>query len=319
VAAADGSPAENLRFARHSLGCRVFTLTEHTNALSNAEVTWCLDQLEQAAGDDGVVLYGTEPGHTTAHHTNWYAHDREVFERLLVALSSHKKDRLLDYRHAREGLPPGSVIALRHFHGRPSSPDEMLQSFEPLLEVAMEAMQGRCNALLDPAEKTPKFPSSFLNMGCKLGIVGGTDHFRGGPNHLCLTGFWVTEISARGVWEAIRNRYTFGMSNAKIAMAAHLADQPMGGAVSLPPAVPVRIRLGVSCGYKVRRAALLRDGELLPWVPVEATSATLDLVDAAPPPGRHWYIPTVEVDTAFGPGRPGYGHTSPFFVLIRPQ
>ncbi|MEI6809518.1 MAG: hypothetical protein WCN95_12425, partial [bacterium] len=159
------------------------------------------------------------------------------------------------------------------------------------------------------------FPSGFLDMGCKIGLVGGTDHFRSGPNHLCMTGFWVKDVSAAGVWEAIRNRYTTAMSNTKIAMASTCNGQPMGSSVAIDAGSPVRIRLQASCGRAIRRAALIKDGVALPWIAVGSVSADIELVDPAPEPGRHWYVPTVEVDTAFGQETPGYGHTSPFFVM----
>ncbi len=316
VGAVDGSPDENIRFARDVLGCRVFTLTEHSHTSSSAEMCWCMDRLELLAGDDGIVLYGTEPLRSSGRHTNWYAYDRGIFDRLVMLLASHKGSRAHSYRHVLEALPEGMVIAARHFHGECPSRDETLESFEPRLEVAMEAMQGRCNALFDPRDGAVAFPVPFLNLGCRIGILGGSDHFRAGPNHMALTGFWVKEPSAEGVWEALRNRYTVGMSNAKVALAATLGVAHAGSSVDLPAASDLRIRLSVSCGRTVRRATLIRDGQMLPWVPVDAKERTIDLFDPDVVPGRHWYVPTVEVDSAYGPDAPGYAHTSPFFVSI---
>lgn len=315
VAAADGSPGEKLRFARDSLGCKVFTLTEHTQELSCQEQAWCMDQLEKEAGDHGVVLYCSEPPFSPGRHTNVYAIDRTIYERLLAIVISHRGDRRLQYRHIHEELPAGSVFVVQHFHGDITGKDEMLASFDPQLEVAMEAMQGRCNALLEHDGGALPFPTAFLDMGCKIGLVGGTDHFRSGPNNFCLTGFWVRNVSAEGVWEAVRNRYTIAMSNSKISMAATLNGQPMGSSVAVGDQALVRIHLSVSCGRNVRRAALIKDGVTMPWVAVGACSAAIELTDPAPGPGRHWYVPTVEVETAFGDKSPGYGHTSPFFVM----
>lgn len=317
VGAVDGSPDDKIRFARDVLGCRVFTLTEHSHSCSSAEMTWCMDRLEMLAGDKGIVLYGTEPLLLSGRHTNWYAYDREVFNQLVMILGSHKGDRLNSYRHAIEELPQGSVIAARHFHGECPSSDETLQRFEPRLEVAMEAMQGRCNALFDPRDGAVAFPSPFLSLGCKIGILGGSDHFRGGPNHIGLTGFWVKDETAEGIWEALHNRYTIGVSNAKVAMAAVIGSEPAGSSVQLSNTSDLRIKLSVSCARTVRRAALIRDGHMLPWFPVDAKSATIELTDPDVVPGEHWYVPTVEIESAYGPETPGYGHTSPFFVSIR--
>jgi len=318
AAAIDGSPDEALRYLRGTLGCRVFTLADHSTMQSFSELTWCMDRLEALAGDGNVVLYGTEPGHNIGRHTNYYALDRAVFEQICRGLPGRGRDRLDAYRYLREEFPPGSVYALRHFHGHYGSDAEMVTSFEPRLEVAMEAMQGRCNAMIDPEGEAPFFPHPYLDAGCKVGIVGGTDHFRRGPNHYCLTGFWVKNISPEGVWEAIHNRFTFGMSDAKVALATHLDGQPMGSPVILGSPAEVRIQLSVSCGRNVLRATLIRDGEILPWVDVGAHSAVFELLDPAPAPGRHWYVPTVQVETAYDSDQSGFAHASPYFVTVEP-
>jgi len=87
MAAADGSPDENLRFVKDVLGCQVFTLTDHSRHITGPnttgpESTWVMDRLELLAGDNGVVLYSTEPGMKGIRHTNWYTLNRETFERL---------------------------------------------------------------------------------------------------------------------------------------------------------------------------------------------------------------------------------------------
>ena len=318
VSAMDGCPDEMFRYARDVLGCRVFTFMDHSTHMSGPVNTWLSDQLEILAGDYGIPLFGSEPSARPGRDTNWYAYNRELYDRLRCILDSHETDRQKTYRQALEDLPSGSILALRHFHGGTLTDDELVQSFEPQLEVAMEAMQGRTNALMKREGKEPLFPNQFLNTGFKIGLIGGTDHYRGrGPNHFCLTGFWVKEISSKGVWEALRNRYTIAMSDAKIAMSATMNGQPMGGATAIDNGQEARIRLSASCGHGIIRATLIRDGKILPWTEVRENCATLDLVDKNPGIGRHWYIPTVEVETAYGKDNRGYGHTSPFFLMVR--
>jgi len=324
VSAADGSPDEHMRFAREVLGCRVFTLTDHSRWATGPESTWTMDRLEMLAGDDGVVLYSTEPGMNRFRHVNWYARDRETFERLERLLIAQGNDFVACMRHAREEMPHDAVLMLRHFHGRIADEREMLTSFDPALEVAMESMQGRCNAMLAPEGKAPRFPNQFLDAGCKVGLLGGTDHYRRGPNRFCLTGFWVRDLTPEGVWEAIRNRYTIAMSDSKVAMATRLEGSPMGSSVAFDSGAEVRMRVSASCARPIRRATLIRDGEPLPWVDINECAAAFDLVDSDPPEGRHWYVPTVEVETAYGDtetdyddGKVGICHASPFFVMVR--
>jgi hypothetical protein len=317
VSAMDGSPDEIFRYQRDVLGCQVFTFTDHGTMLGGPEATWLSDRLEILAGGSGVALFSTEPSISPGRHTNWYSVSRKRFDQLRCIIESQRSQRQRIYRQVMEDMPPASVIPLRHFHGKLLDDGKLVQSFEPRLEVAMEAMQGRTNALMGPSGKFPAFPNQFLDAGFKIGLVGGSDHYRGrGPNHYCLTGFWVKELSPEGVMEALRNRYTIAMSDSKIALTARLDGQPAGQPVTVGSEAGVKIRISVSCGYRVIRATLIRDGEILPWVDVMSNSATLELVDDSPSPGLHWYVPTVEVETAYGGGNVGYGHSSPFFVMV---
>ena len=315
VAAVDGDPRENIRFARDVLGCRVFAITEHTPHTVGIESTWLFDQLESTAGRDNVILYATEPGIRNTRHMNWYCRDREMFEeleRIIIAQGENYPEIL---RHVREELPHDSVFVMRHVHGTPIPDAQIPQHFDPHFEVAMEAMQGRGNAMLGVVESSPIFPNSFLDAGCKIGLVGGTDHFREwAPNHFCLTGFWVKEVSADGVWEAIRNRYTIAMSDSRVALLTTCKGIPMGETVTLDKDEAMRVSVQASCGHRVRRLTLLRDGALLPWVEVDANRATVELVDENVTPGKHWYVVTAEVETGHGGGHVGICHASPYFV-----
>lgn len=315
VAAVDGSPRENIRFARDVLGCRVFAIAEHTPHTTGIESTWLYDQLESTAGRDNVILYATEPGIQGTRHMNFYSRDRETFEKLERIILAQGKRYPEILRQLREGLPSDSVFVMRHVHGDAIPDAQIAQHFDPHFEMAMEAMQGRGNAMLGVVETSPVFPNSFLDAGCKVGLVGGTDHFREwAPNHFCLTGFWVKEVSQKGVWEAIRNRYTIAMSDARVAMLTRCKGAPMGQTVTLAPDEPMRVRLQASCGHHIRRITLMRDGELLPWVGVDARSAVLELADETASPGYHWYVATAEVQTGYGGDNIGICHASPYFV-----
>ena len=315
VPAVDSDPRENIRYAREVLGCRVFAIAEHTPHTTGIESTWLFDQLEATAGKDNVILYATEPGIRATRHMNMYCRDRRTFEALerIVISQGCRYPEVL--RQVREDLPHDSVFVMRHVHGDPIPDEQIPQHFDPHFEVAMEAMQGRGNAMLGIVEHSPVFPNSFLDAGCKVGLVGGTDHFREwAPNHFCLTGFWVKVVSADGVWEAIRNRYTFAMSDSRVAMTSLCKGVPMGGTVTLEADEGLRVSVQASCGRNIRRVTLMRDGELLPWTDVSAKTVAIDLVDENVTPGRHWYVVTAEVETGYDADHSGVCHASPYFV-----
>jgi hypothetical protein len=173
--------------------------------------------------------------------------------------------------------------------------------------------------MLGVVERSSVFPNPFLDAGCKIGLVGGTDHFREwAPNHFCLTGFWVKEVSADGVWEAIRNRYTIAMSDSRVAMLTRCKGAPMGETAVLAADETFKVSVEASCAHDIRRITLMRDGELLPWTEVGARSVALDLEDGSCTPGKHWYVVTAEVATGFGREHSGICHASPYFVWKKP-
>ncbi len=319
----DGSPRDVLRFQRDVLGCRVLCLTEHVEYMTQPEFTHVLDCLEEEAGDDCIPLYAVEWAKRPAHHTNFYAMDRGVFERLraLMLVSDHLTAL---YERIKRELPPGSVTAIRHMHGINEdeygvSGTRVTETHDPELEWAMEAMQTRGNMMVAAYPSWPPFPNNFLSKGAKIGLVGGSDHSRGqGSNRFCLTGFWVHEVSPAGIFRAIRERKTIAASNVKIAVYATLDGRAMGAVVDVSGSVRITCRL--SSAKEIRRVCLMRDGVLLKWTDVGATEATVELVDENVVPGAHWYVVTVDA-TLVDPEPAGYNpadlvHASPFFVHV---
>lgn len=317
VGAANGMPDEMLRYQRDVLGLDVIGLLEHTSMMAPAEDLWVCDRQEAEAGDGRIVLYGTEPGVSPGRHTNIYATSRATFDRLCASFVNKASDRAAAYRACLAAAPEGQVVALRHFHGDTATDDRgAAQTFEPRLELAMEAMQGRTNALLGEGSKAG-FPAVYLNQGFKIGLVGGSDHFREteAVNHYCLTGFWVKERSAAGVWEALRARRTVAVSDAKVALWVECDGAVMGKDAEAGASEGVRFRVSVASARPVKSVTLIRDGEVLPWTEVGRGAATIELRDN-PAPGRHWYVVTAQAESAY-PGKLAVAHASPVFVTVK--
>jgi hypothetical protein len=315
----DGTPSEVLRFQRDTLGCSVLCLTDHVEYMNAGEFTRVMDRLEAQEDESHVPIYGVEWAGGPAHDTNFLAVDRSTMDRLRIPLLVHRDLRTL-YVTIRRDFPASSVTAVRHMHGRSDSEfgisgSRMAETFDPEVEWAMEAMQTRGNFLLDHGiGGIPRFPNSFLDAGCSVGVVGGSDHSRGaGVNPFCLTGFWVRELSAAGVFEALRARKTICSAGGKIALQATLDGAALGEEVTTSP--PVAIRAHASSALGVRQMVLLRDGEPVARRDVDGQITRTELLDGHPPRGRHWYC-----ITAAGPGRNPessvLAHTSPLFVTV---
>ena len=314
----DGVPQDVLRFQRDILGCKVLCLTEHVEYMSSPEFTHVLDAVEAEAGDDCVPVYGVEWAKNPAHHTNFFAIDREVYDKLraLMLVCDHLTPL---YQRIRRELPAGSVVAIRHMHGMSSSEygtagARVTQTHDPETEWAMEAMQTRGNMMLSPLGNSPHFPTNFLNAGAKIGLIGGSDHSRGGgPNRFCLTGFWVPEVSPHAVLDSLRNRKTLALANGKVAIWATLNDKPIGEIVKAEG--PVTIRAEVTCSTGISKVYLVRNGESLEPLEIGKPNTDVKLTDEDPPRGPNWYSVTVEAESAFTKP-PILAHASPFFVEV---
>ena len=320
VSSNDGTPQEHLWLQRDILGCRVLCMSEHVDRINNSEMSHIYDMLEVEANDSCIPLYGTEWAEMPAHDTNFYTIDRDVFSRLrTILLTSHHLTPL--FASIKAELPSGSVAVIRHSHGRNKDEFGVLGSrttelYDPELEWAMEAMQTRGNMMLNVLnpEQGRLFPSDFLNAVAKIGLVAGSDHNRGlGPNHFCLTGFWVPDFTPQAVFQAIRNRKTLACSNGKIAMFATLNDKPMGESFLVSGSI--QIKVWMACATTIRRACLIRDGAVLEWNKIDSSFATIELADTNVSPGHHWYVVTAEAESV--PLRPPIiAHASPFFVEV---
>jgi hypothetical protein len=238
MACNDGSPEDVLRFQRDVLGCRVLTLTDHVEYMSGVEFRYVMDQLEAEASEDVVVLYGVEWAKHPAHDTNFLTCERDVLDRLRAILlaESHLQDVFV---RIKAELPSESVVAIRHFHGRLGEPHgidgaQTAATYDGYLERAMEVVQTRGDMMVQPPEPCPLFPASFIRAGADIGLVGGSDHSRGGPQKFCLTGFWVEELTPTAVFSALRRGRTMACASGKLAMWAFRVDDSVKVHVASP-------------------------------------------------------------------------------------
>jgi len=330
----DGAVEENIRFHRDTLGCEVIGLTDHHHHMSRPEWHWMADKLDEEAPPGTILFHGTEPGIRPGDHTNTYARDRETLLRY-VALKLTHFDRPELYAAIREAFAPGEILCLRHIHGTGSGAgsiysEENVRSHAADLEPAMEVIQVRGTYFFDaPWEAAHLMPTNFLNAGCKVGLLGGTDHtnHHWQPNAFGLTGFWVTEATIDGVFEAIIHRRTLATANGKLAIWAELAGTGIGREVRCDPG-PLQFRVQLAAGRPIRRATLLRNGEFLPWTQLspDFRSGTIVLEDPAPLPGENWYVVAAQAESLFTEGmdydpddpcqRWCYAFASPHFVTL---
>jgi hypothetical protein len=289
--------------------------------MAEVEFQWVMEQTEAEADGNSILLYGSEPPPTPYEHTIYYATDPEIALRMHHTTLLQQRDRKTVYRALLENFPPDSVYLSRHFHGgvpiTKDNIDDAAATVETKLEVMMEAQQIRANTMLGKMGMRDPFPNSYLNKGLRLGLYGGSDHSSGrkeGENHFCLTGLWVDEISTKAVWKALRNRKTFSCANGKIAVYASIDGKPFGEDFEIKG--PVKIRASFASGYPLKRATLMRDGEILEWTELKGNQAEIILTDSKPAKGYHWYVVMAEAESAYK-DKPATVFLSPFFVTVK--
>ncbi len=290
----DGSPDELVRWYVDLLGNKVVCLTDHLDRVAHPLYTWLTDRVEELS-EDAVVLYGNEPSVSPDHDTNFYEIDRTASDISRLA-SLYSVRRSVMYKVLKNYLPAGSVGCFRHCHGRSEIHTlKTLETWDPELEWNMEALQLRGNIILGESHEMSlqHFPCNFLNHGCKVGITGGTDHNLDIMNNrLGMTGFWIKDkgtVNAECVFEAMKERRLTAFSNGFVQIWCDINGVPMGGEVSVDGYKPLMIHAQVSAAYGIHRIALLRDGELMPWIEVGKEQFDGMLEDAMPEPGIHWY------------------------------
>jgi len=311
IASMNGMPDEMFRYQRDVLQNEVLCSLEHSHFMKGSEQKYVYDILEAESSNNHIVIYGDEPGIKQGRHTNFYSYKRDVIEKLRnIIILFDRSNRSQIYKAIKTFIEKDDLLVTRHFHGNMyPSEKEMLDSFDAELEWVFEAMQGRTNAMMEN-----NFPNCFLNGGKKVGLYGGTDHYRGvGPNHYCLTGFWVKEFSPEGVWEALKSRKTIAVSNAKIAMFATLNNKLFGEEMTVQQSDMI-FKVNLSSVHPVKRLGLMRDGEMLGWISVNDTMVQTELTDTNVAKGYHWYCVTAEAESVYE--ETALGHISPFFVTV---
>ncbi len=209
----------------HTDDALVLTLTDHVEYMSAVEFRHILDELAAEASEEIVVLYSVEWAKHPAHHTNFLAHDRDVFDQLraIMLVESHLTKV---FARIKAELLPESVAAIRHYHGMNGEPHGVdgtrtVETYDGDVEWAMEAVQTRGDMMFRPPLY---FPANFIAAGAKIGLVGGSDHSRGGPLKFCLTGFWVEDVTPEAVFASLRRRRTIACASGKLAMWAERFD-----------------------------------------------------------------------------------------------
>ncbi len=303
IAANDGSPVHNFRWAIDHSRMDFWALTEHLEYMSYNE--WRrVEETVAAFTNDGRFepLFGFEWG-LNPGHTNIFYRDQELGEELrALALTSPSLEDLMERWDSR--MPAGAVMAARHYHGH-RQPD-VFEGFRPTWEPAMEIMQARGDQR--------EWIETFLREGARIGFIGATDHARYWHFAFCMTGVWATEPTREAIFDAIWNRRTIATS-AKILLHTEVSGIPMGGEseVSGEP----RLRVTAESDQPLREIQVFRNGELTHRESVDTPTLDWTWTDRGNPRSQNYYYVKLTAQTTHPLATPAVAYASPVWVKTK--
>ena len=152
----------------------------------------------------------------------------------------------------------------------------------------------------------------YLNRGGRTGFVGGSDTHEGKP--VARTAVLARHLTRGALFEALRQRRCYAVSNARIALDFKINRRRMGEEIKIAgnPIITVDVR-GTD---RIAEAALIRNGQVLQaWHP-DQRRARLRWVDDSFP-GEAWYYVRVSQTATDRNGNPSRAWSSPIWVKTR--
>jgi hypothetical protein len=145
-----------------------------------------------------------------------------------------------------------------------------------------------------------------------VGFYGGTDHFGQAAS---TTGFWVRELTGRGVFEALRERRTFACRHGKLALWMETNGRPMGDIASTKR--PMEIQVKIASPLPLYRLSLWRDDRYIEHRDVEGGTLEATFTDTDVEAGEHFYFVRAQSHQPEShPAGPIMAYTSPTYLTI---
>jgi hypothetical protein len=160
------------------------------------------------------------------------------------------------------------------------------------------ARTGFCDAPLDSGEHPEGFVQRALAMGRKLGFTGGGDDHDGHPGDPVATGaepfhhrdglmaVWAPELTREAIFQGMYDRRTYATTGARIVGLFSVADQPMGGELTLaerPELSDERVITAYVVGEsKIAQVEIIRNNETVYHQFGEGSELELSWTDTEP-------------------------------------
>lgn len=149
----------------------------------------------------------------------------------------------------------------------------------------------------------------FLNRGGRTGFVAGTDTHEGEPK--AKTAVLAAALTREAVFNALRHRRNYAISNARIVLDFRINGHLMGEEIEIEgkPSIAVDVK-GT---HPIRELAIIRNGAVLLLLNPGKAVAKLEHVDQSFESASYYYLRVTQVDEDED-GNPSRAWSSPIWV-----
>ena len=262
-----GTPEDSYYWARDVEGLDFSALADHFEDGQSynylPEDKWRITQEVAARFHEPgrfVTLLGYEIGTLEQHRNVYFADD---VGRMIVEGPAGER---VTMDNVFEKLAGTEYVLIPHapkFHGinwhRPHDPEH-----QRLVEI--------CSWWGISEEGGPLSVRAALDLGYQFGFTGGSDnHYAeaGNPDFGGITGVYASELTRRGIFEALRARRTFATNGPRMILNFTVDDTLMGGETVGQPGQPRRVRGRAITADPILAVEVIRNGEVVHAVPGE--------------------------------------------------
>jgi len=337
-----GTADDHFAYARYAALLDIYSATDHNDHTSMGEAEWQANMRYTEKWNlpgEFVTLLGYEASYSKpyGHHnvyyrgaTGEYRHIEE--ERLEDIWKRGRAGEMLTIPHHTGGFSrPGGGV--NHDWGRDDprfrttieiySSHGHSEEYAPNHPLSMDVSDFTFNGPGDPGN----YVQDAWLAGLKLGVIASSDNHAAQPGKEAFGAMavWAPALTREAVFDAIRNRRTYGTTGSRIYLEFFLNGEPMGGEVTLAPGEPVHVRVEVLGTGPLRWVEVLRADLDRPqagftvvyrdWFAGGSAPCNhrIEWSDPSPPPGQGlYYVRTRQRDLVHG--RVAEAWSSPVWV-----
>lgn len=298
------TPADNYRFGRDTARLDFMAVTDHQQPWDTERFKIGASPWKQQLSDEKEF---DKPGRFLAFSgIEFRCHRGDtavIFNEAMdyAGIDNPEMNDIGDFWNLMRGH---DYITIPHYHNPGTLPaDEWIDPADEGVETVQEIFS--CHGAYDVEQTIEHLPAQIkerrpdrtgnwmLRRGLKYGTCCNSDGHKGNPGMNGLTAVYALELTKAAIFKAIRNRQTYGTTNARIKLLFTADGSLMGS--TLPCAEKSSLHIQVAGEEPFKSVELIRNGELFkrfrPMTHAVETTLEVDTSVAA-----YYYVRAVQLD-----------------------